>query len=109
MDTSPPSSDASLGWSNVGIGVVFVVVNAGLSNALQLHIEASLAVAALRCIVQLTFVATILQRVFVTQNPWVVVGIARASFLPRYGPYQLQRAWVLIWRDTSVTEHPGYG
>jgi ABC-type iron transport system FetAB permease component len=80
MDTSPPSSDANLGWSNVGIGVVFVVVNAVLSNALQLHIEGSLAVAALRCIVQLAFVATILQRVFDAQNPWAVAGITRASF-----------------------------
>jgi ABC-type iron transport system FetAB permease component len=81
MDSSPPSSDSNLEWSNVGFGLAFVTLNIALSQALQLHIGASLAVAALRCVVQLTVMATVLQRVFAAQNVWAVGGIARTFFL----------------------------
>ncbi|KAI0248908.1 UPF0014-domain-containing protein [Lactifluus subvellereus] len=76
MDSSPPSSNSNLGWSHVGIGLAFITMNIALSQALQLRIGASLTIAALRCVVQLTFVATVLQRVFAAQNMWAVGGIA---------------------------------
>ncbi|KAI9442049.1 hypothetical protein BJY52DRAFT_1128667 [Lactarius psammicola] len=77
MDTAPPSpSSPQLEWSNVGFGFAFVAMNMALSQVLQLQIGTSLVISALRCIVQLTLVATILQRVFAAQNMWTVAAIA---------------------------------
>ncbi|KAI0306206.1 hypothetical protein B0F90DRAFT_1697057 [Multifurca ochricompacta] len=78
MDPSPPpsSSNPDLGWSHVGFGLTFVALNAVLSHVLQLHIGTSLVIGALRCVVQLTLVATVLQRVFAAESIWAVAGIA---------------------------------
>ncbi len=80
MDNAPPSpSSPQLDWSNVGFGFAFVAMNMVLSQMLQLQIGTSLVISALRCIVQLTFVAMILQSVFAAQNIWTVAAIARTS------------------------------
>src|SRR6266852_6458365 len=76
MDPLPNHTVADLGWSHVGFGLTFIAFNSIISQALQLHIGFSLAFAALRCVVQLTLVATILQKVFAAENFWAVVGIA---------------------------------
>lgn len=76
MDSLPNHTVAELGWSHVGFGLTFIAFNSIISQALQLHIGASLVFAALRCVVQLTLVATILQQVFAAENFWAVVGIA---------------------------------
>ena len=86
MDSSPPSSDVNLEWSNVGIGFAFIAVNAALSHVLQLRVGTTLVIASLRCVIQLTLMATILQQVFAARNIWAVGGIARASFLGFWGP-----------------------
>ena len=57
-------------------------MNMVLSQVLDLRIGTSLVVSAVRCMVQLTFVATILQRVFAAQNLWTVAAIARTSLPP---------------------------
>jgi len=78
MDTTPPSpSSPYLEWSNVGFGFAFVAMNVVLSQALQLQMGTSLVISAVRCTVQLAFVATILQRVFAAQNIWACAAIAR--------------------------------
>ena len=80
MDNSPPSpSSPGLQWSNVGFGFGFIAINMALSQVVQLQIGTSLVISALRCIVQLTFVATILKSVFAAQNIWTVAAIARTS------------------------------
>ncbi len=80
MDTVPPSkSSPHLEWSNVGIGFAFIAMDMVLSQVLHLEIGTSLVISALRCIVQLAFVATILQSVFAAQNIWAVAGIACTS------------------------------
>jgi hypothetical protein len=80
MDTAPPSpSGPDLQWSNVGFGFAFIAMNMVLSQVLNLQIGTSIMVSALRCIVQLTLVATILERVFAAQNLWTVAAIARTS------------------------------
>jgi len=79
MDPLPSHPVVDLGWSHVGIGLTFIAFNSIISQALQLRIGASLVFAALRCIVQLTLVATILQQVFAAENIWAVVGIACKS------------------------------
>lgn len=76
MDPLPNHPVADLGWSQVGFGLTFIAFNSIISQALQLHVGASLVFAALRCVVQLTLVATVLQRVFAAENFWAVVGIA---------------------------------
>ena len=76
MDSLPSHRIADLGWSHVGIGLTFIAFDSMISQALQLNIGTSLVFAALRCVVQLTLVATILQRVFAAENFWAVVGIA---------------------------------
>jgi ABC-type iron transport system FetAB permease component len=76
MDPIPNDPVADLGWSHVGFGLTFIAFNAVISQALQLRLGASLVVAALRCVVQLTLVATVLQRVFAAKSIWAVTGIA---------------------------------
>lgn len=76
MDTLPDAPAPALEWSHVGVGLTFVALGAVVSQALQLRIGSSLVFAALRCTVQLTVVATILQHVFTTKNWWSVAGIA---------------------------------
>ncbi|KAH8976575.1 hypothetical protein EDB86DRAFT_2967439 [Lactarius hatsudake] len=77
MDTAPPSpSSPHLEWSNVGFGFAFIALDMVLSQVLQLQIGTSLVISALRCIVQLTLVATVLQSVFASQNMWTVAAIA---------------------------------
>ncbi|KAF8498559.1 UPF0014-domain-containing protein [Russula emetica] len=76
MDQLPSHPVADLGWSQVGFGLTFIAFNSLISQALQLGIGASPVFAALRCVVQLTLAATILQRVFAANNFWAVVGIA---------------------------------
>ncbi|KAI0052324.1 UPF0014-domain-containing protein [Auriscalpium vulgare] len=73
----PPQKDqTNLTWSNVTLGLSFVVFDAAVSHMLSLGVGSSLMVAAFRCVVQLTLVATILERVFDTNNPLAVAGIA---------------------------------
>ncbi|KAG6856931.1 hypothetical protein H0H87_012184 [Tephrocybe sp. NHM501043] len=65
-----------LGWANVALGFSFILFNVGVSAFLHLGVERSLLTAVVRCVLQLTVVAVLLQKVFATQNPWVVAGIA---------------------------------
>lgn len=79
MDPVPSQPVADLGWSQVGLAFTFIVFNSMISEVLQLGIGGSIMSAALRCAVQLTLMATILQHVFAAENFWAVVGIACKS------------------------------
>lgn len=81
MDPLPDTPAPTLEWSHVGIGLAFVALGSVISQALHLRLGSSLVIAALRCIVQLTVVAAVLQHVFATKNWWSVAGIA-GTFLP---------------------------
>jgi ABC-type iron transport system FetAB permease component len=76
MDPLPSQPVADLGWSQVGFALTFIAFNSIISQVLQLGVGASILFAALRCVVQLTLMATILQHVFAAENFWAVVGIA---------------------------------
>ncbi|KAJ8586991.1 hypothetical protein M405DRAFT_853100 [Rhizopogon salebrosus TDB-379] len=71
-----PTDSTHLDWANVGLGFSFVLFNALVSTSLQLGVGSSLLSAAIRCVVQLALVALVLQKVFETNNPWAVAGIA---------------------------------
>ncbi|KAH7341914.1 hypothetical protein B0J17DRAFT_648566 [Rhizoctonia solani] len=65
-----------LNWVNVGIGFCFVAADAVVSYGLGLGVGTSLVSAAIRCIVQLSIMALVLQSVFEASSPWAVAGIA---------------------------------
>ena len=81
--SAPPSDYTNLTWTNVAIGLAFIIFDVGVSSVLRLGISISLLVAALRCIGQLAVVATVLQSVFEHKNPWSVGGIAREVYFCR--------------------------
>ena len=69
-------SSPHLTWLNVSIGLGFILFDAILSLILGLGIGGSLIVAAIRCVVQLTIMSLLLDKVFASNNIWGVVGIA---------------------------------
>jgi ABC-type iron transport system FetAB permease component len=75
MDATPGDT-TNLTWVNVGLGLAFIFFNATISSALNLGVGSSLVTSAFRCIVQLAIMGLVLQRIFETNNPWAVGGIA---------------------------------
>ncbi|PSR78110.1 hypothetical protein PHLCEN_2v7574 [Hermanssonia centrifuga] len=76
MDGGPGEPSKDLSWENVGLAFSFIILDAVVSRALGLGVGTSLVTSGLRCVVQLSLVALILQKVFETNNPWAVAGIA---------------------------------
>jgi uncharacterized protein (TIGR00245 family) len=74
MDNGQPKTN--LNWTNVGVGFSFIVVNALLSQILHLGVGASLLTAAVRCVIQLSIMALVLQSVFDASTPVAVAGIS---------------------------------
>ncbi|KAI9357491.1 hypothetical protein BD770DRAFT_427727 [Pilaira anomala] len=67
------SSAPPLTWVNVAIASSFILVNGGISLALGLQLEKSLIIAAIRCLIQLTLMGFILEDVFKTRHPALVM------------------------------------
>lgn len=76
MDDSTGPSTKDLTWENVGLAFSFILFDAVFSRLFGLGVGSSLVTAAVRCVVQLTLVALVLQKVFEANNPWAVAGIA---------------------------------
>ena len=76
MDSGPETRTKDLNWENVGLAFSFILFDAVVSHVFGLGVGSSLTTAAVRCVIQLTLVAFILQRVFEANNPWAVAGIA---------------------------------
>lgn len=79
MDNTPGGKQPLLTWSNVALALSFVVFDAVLSSIYRLGISSSLISAALRCIIQLSVMALVLESIFKTQNPYGIAGLARGS------------------------------
>ena len=77
MHPSIMTQTPTLTWLNVGIGLLFIIFDAILSLILGLGIGTSLVVASIRCVVQLSIMGLVLDRVFASDNIWAVAGIAR--------------------------------
>lgn len=73
-----------LTWGNVGLGFAFVVFDAVVSQVFGLGVGTPLVISAVRCIVQLGVMALVLQKIFETNNPWGVAGIACKSCIDMY-------------------------
>lgn len=95
---SGASSSANLTWANVAIGLAFIAFDAVLSLILGLGIGGSLIVAATRCIVQLTVMGLVLDKVFAAQNVWGVAGIACRS----------SRLKTLLVQPSTAPHKPAY-
>ncbi|GAA5795287.1 hypothetical protein HPULCUR_000642 [Helicostylum pulchrum] len=71
----PPghSSAPPLTWVNVAIASSFILVNGGISMVLGLQLEKTLIIAAIRCLIQLTLMGFVLEDVFKTRHPALVM------------------------------------
>lgn len=65
-----------IGYGQVALAVLLIFVNLGLSVALRLGLEKSIAIATLRMIVQLLLIGFILEWLFNQENPGLIIGIA---------------------------------
>ncbi|KAJ2522338.1 hypothetical protein GGI11_001759 [Coemansia sp. RSA 2049] len=76
----PPEqgSSAPLTLGNVGIGAAVLLFNAGLSAWLKLGLTRGLAIAAARCVVQLTVLSMVLNYIFLYQSAALVLGMTVA-------------------------------
>lgn len=79
MDSPSSDEGTELTWLNVALAFGFIAFNVIFSYVFDLGVGVSLLVAATRCVVQLAIVGTLLQKVFETDNPWAVAGIACES------------------------------
>ena len=71
-----PSQSSELTPLNVALALAFIAFDSVLSIVLGLGIASSLLVAAIRCILQLSVMALVLDKVFATGNIFGVFGIA---------------------------------
>ncbi|KAJ3559409.1 hypothetical protein NP233_g11270 [Leucocoprinus birnbaumii] len=92
------SMDTELGWDNVTIALAFILFDTFVSGVLKIGVGTSLLVSAVRCMVQLTVVATILQQVFSAEDPWVVTGIS--ILLNLLGTIEIGKAsFMSLWKS----------
>lgn len=85
MDSPGGDSKTHLTWANVGLGLAFIAFDALVSHLCGLGVGVPLVTSAVRCIVQLSIVAIVLQKIFEANNPWGVAGIAGGLSLLCYG------------------------
>ncbi|KAF8322712.1 UPF0014-domain-containing protein [Clavulina sp. PMI_390] len=64
-----------LSWGNVGIGFAFIAFDVLFSAVLGVNVGGSLFSSAIRCIIQLSIMALVLQSVFHAKSPWAVAGL----------------------------------
>ena len=69
MDSPGPEPDTHLTYGNVGLAFSFILFDAFISFFFGLGVGGSLITAAVRCVLQLAVVATLLQKVFEANNP----------------------------------------
>jgi ABC-type iron transport system FetAB permease component len=79
--TDAISPTGTLNWVNVALGLSFILFNVAVSSFFALGLGRSLLTAAIRCVLQLAVVLVLLRKVFETENPFTVAGIACESIL----------------------------
>ncbi len=72
------SGPLQIGLWQLAVAAALLLVNVVLSVVLRLGLGRDLVVAAVRMVVQLALVGLVLDWVFSTRNPWIIVGIALA-------------------------------
>lgn len=89
MDGEPGPS-THLTYANVGLAFSFILFDAVVSFFFGLGVGSSLITSAVRCVLQLAVVATLLQKVFEANNSWAVAGIACESQLKGWRPWSVK-------------------
>lgn len=69
------NSSPHLGWINVSIGLLFILLDILVSAVFELGISSSLTIASIRCIAQLTIMGVYLEKVFASDSILGVAGI----------------------------------
>ena len=71
----------TLHYTDLAVAGLLLLVNGGLSMALELGLARPLLVAALRMVVQLSLVGLVLTRLFALESPWLTLGAALVMLL----------------------------
>ncbi|KAJ3290695.1 hypothetical protein HDU79_003013 [Rhizoclosmatium sp. JEL0117] len=74
----PPADSHHLSNSNVALGFLLILVNAGISSALGLGLSVPLFVAAIRCVIQLYVLGLVLKPAFENESILLVIGLSIA-------------------------------
>ncbi|KAI8866665.1 hypothetical protein GQ42DRAFT_103796, partial [Ramicandelaber brevisporus] len=70
-----------LGWHNVIQASLLLFLNAGISVSFGLGLSTSLVIGAVRCVIQLTIMGQVLEEIFSTRNPFIVLAMAMTLVL----------------------------
>ena len=81
MDPLPTTAVLDLTWLHISILLAFVAFNTAISKMLHLHVGTQFLITTIRCTIQLTVAASVLQYLFTTKNTLVIAGITGMSFL----------------------------
>ncbi|MFO7903338.1 MAG: iron export ABC transporter permease subunit FetB [Pirellulaceae bacterium] len=94
-----------LTYTQVALATLLIVINGGISVALHLRLERSLAVAGLRTVVQLLLVGLVLEWVFRVDRWYVVLGLATIMTLiaGATAASRNQRRYPGIWINTILS------
>lgn len=95
----------ALSYLQVGLAAVLIIVNGAVSLLLQLGLTRTLLIASLRTIVQLLLIGWVLQWIFSSQHPLVVLATAAmmtviAGLSARS---RLSHGYAWMWMDTCVS------
>jgi putative ABC transport system permease protein len=94
-----------IGNFELAIGAALIAVNLGLSWALRLGLERTLLIAAVRMVVQLMLVGLVLEWVFATRHPLVILAIALAmsGIAAHAAVRRTRRRFAGVYLDSLVT------
>ncbi|KAJ2956339.1 hypothetical protein NQZ79_g7802 [Umbelopsis isabellina] len=74
--TDGEEKNTHLTWWNVAFASLFIIVNMVMSGSLGLGFEKPLVISAVRCVVQLTLMAFVLEDVFKAKHPAIIILMA---------------------------------
>ena len=66
----------TIGYGQLALSALLILVNVGLSIGLKLGLERSLAIASLRMVVQLLLIGFVLEWLFTQENPFLILAIS---------------------------------
>ncbi len=94
-----------LGYGQVALAALLIIINAGLSIALQLGLEKSLLVASVRTVVQLVLVGLVLKWVFDVDQWYIVMalGMLMTIIAGVTAASRNQRRYRGIWMNTIIS------
>ncbi|KAJ2556757.1 hypothetical protein EV175_001787 [Coemansia sp. RSA 1933] len=104
----PDIPDNPVTWENVGLAAVLLGFNVVLSVWFGLGLSASLVIAAVRCVVQLTVLGLVLKQIFLTDNPVFIFGMTLvlgilAAFEVTYWRAKRQFPWMFAGTLVFIT------